>query len=609
MTTEKEIGQLPSLTESQLLLLNARLNRIETPLVQRLCRDSLLSAIDSSSYCYNSTTVKLFAPDHRIYLDCIVNKIEDYQFKLHSTVDEIVRRVSTVPTEDLIVDSISIERVPNDYSRCTRSRVQDVLSLLFSLRDEQYDYETWQYEDILHLSRLSINRYSLYSSAVYMCKYMGKYPMILKYGHDAVDVLHEYLVGVVVNSLRSDIANYMYTYGVTRGIDLVDGGSVIRFCRQSDFKYTLLVEYLENIVRICDITKSTVVKTATATLRGSDMFRFIVLQLICAMSYSYYRLKFVHRDPNSTNIALVPLGRVMAVPIMVPSLADGTLQFTKKWILTDTLVMFLDYDLSTVSTEYLQSNRLKYSHLISPSSIYRLYETRTDFANDLVIMLECIFHDFRRVYSHTDQLDSIAADILHILHRLYTGQSAEGYTEQFSVELLCRVWNTINYEGRANYYVTHPDIKYDSYGAVIEFCSKYTEQYSHEEYDADLYSSVLDSHPDLHYSTVLTDTMQYQLHTKYPLEKYTVDMDAVQSNDWYRQTVLVPMIGTDYSYSNRGILQCIYDNIRDREDADLLIAALYRYMKRLVYIKPNMQPLTYSNYRQLRTDYKALFCP
>jgi len=450
---------------------------------------------------------------------------------------------------------------------------------------------------------------------------MGKYPMLIKVMQDyltTADLVYEYLVGTVVNRLRRDIPNFMYTYGITRDIDVeevVQNGAAF-FCREEYYHYTLAVEYLENGIRLYDMTADTTIKVNSGgtdhVYTGTEMVRVLLLQILCAMIYAYHTVGFIHRDPHSGNIMLVPLGRIMAVPIMIPvsytwQNGRADVQFEQRYILTDTLVMFIDYGLSTVDAVHLNSTKYRYEYLISMHSVYHMYESRSAFENDIVIMLVSLFCCLNSTYIDTEEicLSEVASDVISIMYRLYTGQTLDSTSD--SIGTFWKYYNLVH-KKKFNYYVTHPSIKYDPYGAIIEYCTKYADKYTVLEY-SDSYQNVLDRTADLDYTCTIRDTMQYSWYTVYSdeLVDYKVDMLSVLDNEWYRSTVLNRIMKGDYSYTNKGIIQSIYEYTGDVEQSALLVLLVYRYMSRLRDLPLDMLPFKYDKHSDIAKDLMQLF--
>lgn len=104
---------------------------------------------------------------------------------------------------------------------------------------------------------------------------------------DNNDILHEFFVGTLLNTLRKDIPNFVYTFG------LFPCDITKNFCEKKGQYYASAIEYiegksLEKIIKDGEITSEELLK--------------IVLQILFALYYAENKYRFVHNDLHTENI-------------------------------------------------------------------------------------------------------------------------------------------------------------------------------------------------------------------------------------------------------------------------------------------------------------------
>src|SRR5690606_12970649 len=86
------------------------------------------------------------------------------------------------------------------------------------------------------------------------------------------------------------------------------------------------------------------------------------------------------------------------------------------------------------------------------------------------ILLRVVFRKVTRIDDESD-VEEMSRDFVNILYRMYTGTDPP---DSASYEKVYREYLS---KTAIRYYCTHPLIQYDPYGAVIDFCNRYTDLY------------------------------------------------------------------------------------------------------------------------------------
>lgn len=176
-----------------------------------------------------------------------------------------------------------------------------------------------------------------------------------------LECLYEYVIGkLVINPLRAEIPNFMYTYGYHEcGNYHTEEGKMIRWCNTDvpDKGYL----YLEKIPGITwDKFKEQ---------HGEDTLEFaeVMLQIINALYIADARCGFRHNDLHEENIIV----RELAEPINIPFTVLGEAQFIcSRWI-----PQIIDFG---VSSAMYNGQRLE-----SPSYYGKMNDTGKEFPYDI----------------------------------------------------------------------------------------------------------------------------------------------------------------------------------------------------------------------------------
>lgn len=589
------IGLLPHLTDEQLSRLEQMTEGMSST-VEPILKHMLLYIVDEDSYSEDKEVtideLREWYTDTDLLRALLLQWTDEerYADTMQSAINRYTSR-SRIQPLDLALPS----RIPSDYSEQTRSRVRDIMSVLYRTRQRSDDV-IGPYEITMNLERLHPGTGA--SANIYLAKYMNQQPMILKTS-SADSMMNEYLVGIVMNRLRADIPNFVYTYGYSANnyiVELPNSNDAYYSTYLGD-NHSVYVEYIENALVLYNIEASNtaeVIVSDRVIYEGTNYIRLILFQILCALIYAHYRVGFVHSDLNLGNILLVHLPSPAALPIMVPV---SNTKFEKRYIVTNLLVMIIDYGHSTA----VDRSIYRYKHLISPDSLYRLYTGNSALSNDIAMLVSRLSELVSSKYhNHTQVVNDIYSDIHSILYRLYTGQrllNADGDPFYYMNQLY-----TEHGSSHAYYYRTHPRVQYDPYGAVIDFCSRYSHLFTSTSTGE--YSSILSSMPN---STVTLDsrdtldsidsTRTYYWYERYAeLKTIPLDIDSISANEWYRSEVLNSILpySTHLSQlSNERLIEAVSDHI-GTVPAIHMLYNMYYYISYFWPISLNILPFSYS---------------
>lgn len=185
-----------------------------------------------------------------------------------------------------------------------------------------------------------------------LVKYMDRIPMTMKIDNGKY-VLHEYLVGSMLNKL--DVPNFLYTYGYSKEkVEYITDSSktsskIPVFMGTKGHDYQLYTQYIpkddtyqQNYTIIDSIGFKTELGDSDESIEY--IIKIIFIQLFSAISYANYMLDFSHGNLKFNNVSLVKLDDIHAIPVM--SIQDG--KFVKRWIHTDLLVIIKDFSCSSI---------------------------------------------------------------------------------------------------------------------------------------------------------------------------------------------------------------------------------------------------------------------
>lgn len=606
------IGELPGyLSEEQRLQLESQIGTVSGTILPRLLRDVLLYSVDSDSYHYSRSLAEfVYSDDEQLldYLYLLENSADKY-IRLLDRVAAATVEISDEPTTDLLLPC----RLSTDYSLDSMSRVQSVVSVLTSIHKSISKGSAKKFSPYEGLATLrSMTRIS----RLYSLNYMGEYTMMLKVDENAdygtATILHEYLVGIVMNSLRDTIANFIYTYGYVDDVHIYRSRNSAYCLRRDNGQYALIQQYIQRSVPMTELEIGTaafsvvrnsysIVDEQPVLCEGVNVLRLILIQLLSALAYSYYILGFVHRDLNPSNVLIVQLPTIMAVPLMIPTMKDDTVHFELQYMITNALVVVVDLEVSTVRADVLSKYGYPYQYLISTESAFVIHEKMTAFENDIVRFLTTIKGTVERL--SYDEKEEISRDILSILYRLYTGQSLDGDVDAWTEYSL--------FSSNVHLFNTHPSIKYDHYGAVSEYCSRYSSLFLTKK--KGIYASVLDStHGECSVDTegldvVIDSAQRYYWYDRFyeELGNLPVDTSKIEENEWYRSVMIAPLLSSAVYDNTELSNELVYEEMTRENGAEVTLRTallLYRYTNHFEDFRLSILPLRYDEPEDLLED-------
>lgn len=448
---------------------------------------------------------------------------------------------------------ILLENYAPSYDYSTMKKVQDSFTVMSTINRCLGNSNSLLPQNVMLSGRILSGEQGM-NSLVYMMEYNGKVPVIMKtispriarrFGVDPIDQLHEYLVGLKVNELRSEIANFMYTYGYSRVTDPVtvtDNEVDIFGLLNSDNHAQLYLQYISNASTIYELSNDSLMqvvgadnKSETLTL-ATGLTDLLNIQVLCALLYAYQKLRFKHNDLNSGNILIVALGRIMAVPIKVPVSYDpvtGDITFVTKYIYTDRLVVIIDNGRATVNFDY--TNGLPLMSLFRYLDSYENSGIERDVLFYLLQIVETL--SFREREAGTDFTRS-KSSTLNLIHMIITGQRLP----QYSNSLYDRVQNIFRLLGTTQY-MTYPGEQYYLVEALINYCSDNSAYLHNSEGN---YKSVLSEQSNNSTRTLTIDTVpKYYMYRYIPDPNAKIDKDKILNNEQYRSRLALSPYSND----------------------------------------------------------------
>lgn len=144
--------------------------------------------------------------------------------------------------------------------------------------------------------------------------------------HNQDDIIHEFFVGTLMNTLRKDLPNFVFTLGF-----FSCDNSISRFCQTLGNNYKLLLEYIngKNLKTMIKEKKMTKVQ-----------FINIILQIFFSLEYAETKYKFVHNDLHTENIIVRQL---RTDQIISYNIAGAQIN-----IVTDMIPVIIDYGMSRI---------------------------------------------------------------------------------------------------------------------------------------------------------------------------------------------------------------------------------------------------------------------
>lgn len=488
-----------------------------------------------------------------------------------------------------IDECISVERVRNAINRSVHTvgvlrDIASIMSRMNVLSSQLGNDVSTPYDALFTARRLGATTGAI--SEVYLVEYMSRIPMIMKTTTRNENYqLHEYIVGLRLNELRDTVANFVYTYGYSKVSNPMfnDIGEVpsnpdaefIAFGLSEASELTsrqVYIEYLQNGTTIADTSRTFSIDVYLRNrdefpridrLFSEDVFEVIFLQLMSALYYAWKRVGFAHRDLNSGNVMLVNLNQLTAVPVMVPISvnAQGETRFARRWLITDVLVVVIDYGYSSIE---IPQYRAKYqSRAVSPMSVYGLFESTTTIENDVMNALRYLYRKF----------GANERDLLDMISLFYTGSSASEDMYSNSKAIIEEMTSL-----SGGYYI-YPEADFFIDRMIIKYCVKYANKWTLSAYNAREFPSVITTTDSTlrPYTGIIRDSRQYYLALMDEDTDYKLDEQSIVNNEWYRRTYVYSSLDDEYKS-----LQYI-----------LWMIKFYKWTNTFP-VKLNMEPLTYN---------------
>lgn len=630
------VGELPPLSDEQYSELERQLSNIDSRLDERLLRHRYLYVLDENTYDETGGRVLEYLDDESVrqlkyisdeknwdeYGDILLDAAEEYMSNINNR----------WPT--ILLDLLLPSKIPNEYNAETRKRVLNMMSMLYWINKTTDKNTLSPYELLFTIDPLTDVRGR---AQLYLTKYMNVYPMIAKTdvytSKISNDVfISEYLTGIVMNNLRHNIPNFIYTYGMSSGIGIGENNDHIGFGRRtsySDFYYfSRDVEYANKVILYLEYIGNSVTLNRLFSLKSSsnsDVVIPVIIQILCALLYAYQKVGFIHRDLNYGNILLVTLPEVMAIPVMVPVSYQWTddpnrpiVQFEKRWMLTDIMPVIIDYGQSTVRSESLHSDIYDFNRLINLDSIHMSYDSNAGFTNDIVML---ILRLSELMYTSDTPNLQLEDDFMRMLYTIYTGDTlSDDDLKDYRYAPYYAILNSTTYElgdTEGYYRQVHPLGIYDPYSAIVNFVDKYIDEYTTTDYPIG-YTNVLSKGPDNKIAfRAISTPMEYYWYTRYPDilgPPLRVDLDSIASDTHFTDTVLKRAMHednyTDINMDNPNRVYGIYrkGNLDRRQYTRDVVNFIHRYMK---YFDPdvrvNVYPFEYDDPDQILSDMTKVF--
>jgi len=190
---------------------------------------------------------------------------------------------------------------------------------------------------------------------------------------------HEYLVGLVLNNLRKEIPNFMFTYNHFVCQDMIKTGKeVILWCDEGQTKTSdyLILEYVPGP------TWSDKIKT----VEPAECLN-ILLQVFLALQLAYTRYNFTHYDLHDRNIIITPLANTKIIKYRDIDLP------------VNSIATIIDYGYS-----YLEYRCQKYGYFsVSPTNDL-IYGDRSFPLYDVYKLIMFTFYKIRNSAKHKKEL-------------------------------------------------------------------------------------------------------------------------------------------------------------------------------------------------------------
>lgn len=387
------------------------------------------------------------------------------------------------------------------------------------------------------------------NSVVYLMDYNSRVPTVMKTITEQVsrtartnplDQLHEYLVGVKVNELRTEIANFVYTYGysrVTNPVNILDTAVDMLGLFNSDNHAQLYIQYIENaspIYYLSQASRMQVIDSSNKELSltlSNGLVDAVNIQILCALLYAYQKLRFKHNDLNGGNILIVGLSEMTAVPIKVPVSYDrqtDTITFVTRYMYTDRLVMVIDYGRASVNFDY--TTEIYNAPLLPLFSAFDAYEGTGIERDVLFYLMQIIETVTYRELETEDDYTNTKYGLLNLVYSIVTGRQLTTYTDT----LYNRVRDIFMMIG-SGHLMTYPGEQYHLVDALIRYCDTHSSLLhdSTGSYKSILSDPVFSQSTDLRIDSV----PKYYMYRYMPDSNAEIVPEEILNNREYRRRI------------------------------------------------------------------------
>lgn len=591
------------------------------------CINDLSNGFDSNAFNFLSMTLN---KDESHKWIKIMMDIDDMNKQSHYKTLKMFIDNQYASSTDMILDTKYIEKY-FDYNFLSLNLKTEVTRLI----DQMNIISLFIKNNDIHPCKIMIDniyKIDMDFDNIFM-SYYNNIPMILKVSPFVTNgneyfkkysLIHEYLVGKEMNKLRRDIPNFIYTYGITKStspfttLDIYKH-TPISFMFREDDDYQLYIEYmpysktLYSCLKSCDqIQCYNKYNDYEIMLCWEESYDIILIQLLTTMIYAYEMNGFVQWDPNLKNFMIVDLKQVRAINIKYPIIKDGkVIRFDDKFIMTNKLLVYIDYGLSSIKNEYIY--QLYGVDMISPAFPY-VYYGHLKFESSLITLLRLMIHMVieTRFFMEKTEKD-IEYNLFNLLYYIYMGQNYDrtnddDFTNVFS--FMVQIYDFIDI------WTIRPNTQYYLYDAIKMQLEKY-DQYI---FDTTLnYSSILPNE-DINIDNfksddeIIIDTPKkwYIYHYMQKVNNidlnYNINIDKILND----QTIIKNIISHPEYYTKKIEKYSPYYKSLSNEDIAFIVIISYelyiytRFFSKTLSHNPIIESINYEDHKCFKTNIRNI---
>lgn len=240
---------------------------------------------------------------------------------------------------------------------------------------------------------------------VYSSKFEDENTMFVLKTKQSIDrssfyIIHEIFIGLIMNTLREDVLNFIYTFGDFQcSPPLNPSTHIFTYCKNSDVN----VEYaiIQNIQN-----SSTLYEFISDGCTPED-FLNIYLQILYALSLANIRYDYTHYDLHTDNILIKIYDKKFYLPY--------TTEKGKEYLLTDSIAYIIDFGLSHIkynNKDYSIDGFEKYGQYLKSYYLHDAYKLlcfsmKCAFDNEHRFLFQSMIPIFRFFNSINDPIDAI----------------------------------------------------------------------------------------------------------------------------------------------------------------------------------------------------------